>query len=164
LQWHFKSWDHLLEIPKDILRWLVWAIKIPIKLAYQAVALNANEHPYDFGLSFVFSNWPEGSTFKHPKDYRGLRIAEVTPGVDQILVVNDYLDTNGIRLRKPRFIPLLNSRRLGLYERDKSQGVIDILDVELQSSDERVMTKLKRLGELPQVDISRPCSSWTGAS
>jgi len=74
----------------DTLKWCVWAIKLPIKLTHQFVALTANEYPYSFGLSFVFSNWPEGSPFRNPNEYRGLRIAEVTPGVDQILVVNDY--------------------------------------------------------------------------
>lgn len=74
--------------------------------------------------------------------------------MNRILVVNDYLDTNGIVLTKPRFVPLLNSRRLELSQCAKSQGVTDFLDVELQSPEEREMTMLKQLVELTQVDVS----------
>jgi len=143
-----------LLVLRDTLRWLVWAVKIPIKLPHQILALMMNNHAHVFGLSFVFSNWPDGSPFRNSTFYRGMRIAELKPYLERIMVVNDFVDANYNLSTIPRFIPLRDSRRLGLYEIAKSEGLVDVRDVELQSPDELEMTMLKQLEALPEVDVS----------
>lgn len=138
----------------EIVRWIVWGIKLPMKSIHQLYALSRGETPLTFGLSFVSSNWPHGSRHRNSKNYIGLRIAEVTPKINQILVVNDYLRKDGGLVRHPRFVALPESRRFQLYISLRSRDEEAIDKMQLSPFDKREFTVLKILEELKFVDIS----------
>lgn len=93
-------------------------MKLAPKTAHQFLALVVSKATWRLCFNFVTERWPAGSEFAQGDYmYRGLRVAKVHPSPKQLMVTNDWPNSNTLRKkdklgRFTGYIPLNNSRRL----------------------------------------------------
>lgn len=93
---------------------LIWLVKLPIKLSHQVAAIVLNWRKVRaFKLSFVTEAWASENMLGEIPGVRffGVRIADVRVPLERIFVTNDQPNHVPGNLR-PRFIPLEDSQRL----------------------------------------------------